>query len=329
MRILVGGSLKEVPRDPDLCREFVAALGREIVKRGHVLLNGCRSCLDNEIAVAAQEWLKRNGGNPDKSIISYWNKNHEPVHRIGSIRQSALLDWQMNHEQLKIPEQVDKADATIFVAGHDGTFVAKNWALVARKPILGVPRFGGAGETVYNNELEHLRKDCTTVVEDYETLSQVSTDISRYAEEVIDLAERLVTPRSVFTIMSFEKKFRDVYENYKEVCKEFGFEAERTDESGSSERIVPRVETGIRGSAFVIADVSEQSPNVFYELGFARGLGKPLIMTYRKGTKLPFDVADIPAIEWKIPEDLKEGLRKRLQQKKGSYAFWGGSCSLL
>jgi hypothetical protein len=46
MRILVGGSLKEVPRDPELCREFVAALGREIVKRVHVLLNGCRSFLD-------------------------------------------------------------------------------------------------------------------------------------------------------------------------------------------------------------------------------------------------------------------------------------------
>src|SRR6516162_6746674 len=325
MRILVGGSLKEVPRDPELCREFVAALGMEIVKRGRVLLQGCRSSLDKEIAVAGQEWLVRNGGNTDKSIISYCNKNDQPVHRFGSIRQSALPDWQMNHAQLRIPEQVDKADATIFVAGHEGTFMAKNWAFVARKPIMGVPRFGGAGETIYDNELEHLRKDSTTVVEDYETLNQVSTDISRYAEEVVALAERLVTPRSVFTIMSFEKKFRDVYETYKEVCKEFGFEAERTDESVSLERIVPRVEREIRGSAFVIADVSEQSPNVFYELGFARGLGKPLIMTVRKGNKLPFDVADIPAIEWKILEDLREGLRKRLQQMKASYAFWGCS----
>ena len=110
----------------------------------------------------------------------------------------------MNHAELRIPEQVDKADATIFVAGHEGTFMAKNWAFVARKPILGVPRFGGAGETIYDNELEHLRKDSTPVVEDYETLNQVSTDISRYAEEVVALAERLVTPRSVFTIMSFE-----------------------------------------------------------------------------------------------------------------------------
>jgi nucleoside 2-deoxyribosyltransferase len=119
--------------------------------------------------------------------------------------------------------------------------------------------------------------------------------------------------------MSFKREFRDVYATFKEVCKEFGFEAERTDESVSLERIVPRVEKGIRGSAFVIADVSEGTPNVFYEVGFARGLGKDLIMTAKKGTELPFDVGDIPAIFWEIQEDLKERLRKCLAGFRGRY----------
>ena len=43
MHIFVGGSLRDVPQDPDLCRQFVAALGTAIVRQGHVLLNGCRS----------------------------------------------------------------------------------------------------------------------------------------------------------------------------------------------------------------------------------------------------------------------------------------------
>ena len=323
MRIYVGGSLKEVPRDPEVCREFVAALGSEIVKRRHVLLNGCRGSLDKEIATAAQQWLEANGGDPKKSIIGYCNKSDEPVHRSGTVRQSALSDWEMNHPQLRIPEQIEQADATIFVAGREGTFWAKNWAFHARKLILGVPRFGGAGETIYDDELARLRVDSPATAEDYETLNQVSTDTSNYGKEVAALAERLVMPRSVFTIMSFGREFRDVYATYKEVCEQFGFEAERTDESVSLERIVARVEKGIRESAFVIADVSEWSPNVFYEVGFARGLGKDLIMTVRKekgkGKKLPFDVADIPAIEWQIQEDLREGLRKRLADLKGKY----------
>jgi hypothetical protein len=225
----------------------------------------------------------------------------------------------MNHAELRIPEQIEQADATIFVAGHEGTFLAKNWAFYARKPILGVPRFGGAGETIYDQELVRLRANSPTTAEDYETLNQVSPDIPHYVKEVVTLAEQLVMPRNLFTIMSFKKKFRDVYASYKEVCKEFGLVAERTDESGSLERIVPRVEKGIRGSAFVIADVSEGSPNVFYEVGFARGLGKDVIMTARKGTELPFDVGDIPAIFWEQQEDLKEGLRKCLVGLRGKY----------
>jgi hypothetical protein len=319
MRILVGGSLREVPREPDLCREFVAALGREIVQQRHVLLNGCQGSVDKEIATAAKGWLESNGGNPDHSIISYRLRNYAQVHEIGRVRLSSLLDWQMNHAELRIPEQIEQADAAIFVAGREGTFLAKNWAFYARKPILGVPRFGGAGETIYDQELARLRIISPTIAEDYETLNQVSTHISHHVKEVVALAERLVTPRTVFTIMSFKREFRDVYASCKEVCLEFGFVAERTDESGSLERIMPRVEKGIRGSGIVIADVSESSPNVLYEMGFARGLGKDVIMTAKKGTTLPFDVGDIPAIFWEIQDDLKEGLRKCLANLKSKY----------
>lgn len=104
-----------------------------------------------------------------------------------------------------------------------------------------------------------------------------------------------------------------MYASCKEVCKEFDFDpAERTDESLSLERIVPRIEKGIQESAFVIADVSEASPNVFYEVGYARGLGKPVLMTAKRGTARAFDVADIPTIDWDDQQELKEGLRRSI-----------------
>lgn len=312
MRIFVGGSLRDVSRDPDLCRQFVAALGAQIVGHGHIILNGCRSSLDEEIAIAANGWLTRNGGDPRSQIVSYCLKGDKPIHSLGTVRYSALLDWQMNHSELEIPEQIGQAAATIFIAGTEGTFWSKNWACLARKPILGIPRFGGAGETIYNQELKDLRESAPAVAEDYETLNSLAMNMSEFAEEVIRLVERLVTPRNVFTIMSFKREFRDVFASCKEVCCEFKFEAERTDESASLERIVPRIESGIRKSAFVIADISDPSPNIFYEIGFARALGKDVIVTARRGTQLPFDVGDMPTIFWDIQEDLKDGLRKCL-----------------
>jgi hypothetical protein len=134
----------------------------------------------------------------------------------------------------------------------------------------------------------------------------------QYAKAVVDLAVRLVHPRTVFPILSFKREFKDTSATFKEVCEEFRFTSERTDESDSSERILPRIEDGIRRSAFVIADLTDYSPNVFYEVGLAQGMGKEVIATARKGTKLPFDVSDVPVIWWDIQEELKEALRKRI-----------------
>jgi hypothetical protein len=107
------------------------------------------------------------------------------------------------------------------------------------------------------------------------------------------------------------------------VCREFGFDAERIDETISLERIIPRIETGIRKSAFVIADVSDASPNVFYEVGYAKGIGKDVIVTAKKGTQLPFDIGDVPTVFWEIQEDLKDGLRKCLVGLTAKYGRRG------
>jgi len=98
------------------------------------------------------------------------------------------------------------------------------------------------------------------------------------------------------------------------VCKEFGFNAQRTDESDSGERIIPRILAGIRRAAFVIADVTHPSANVFYEIGFAEGMGRPVIVSAKKGTSLPFDIADIPVLFWSGQEELKEKLRRRVKE---------------
>jgi hypothetical protein len=315
VRIYVGGSLQDVPRYPSLCRDFVAALGTAIASRGHVLLTGCRSSVDQEIASAAERWLDGNPGNPKaghrkEKIISYCLKSDQPIHSFGTVRYSALLDWGMAHPELVVPEQIALADATMFVAGGEGTFWARNWALFARRPILGIPRFGGSGETIYDQELKRLRETSLVVAGDYETLNSLSEDMATYATEVVSLAERLITPRTVFTVMSFERAFEDVFKSYKEVCLENDFDADRIDKTPSVARILPRIETGIRKSAFVIADISELKPNVFYEVGYAKALGKDVILTAKKGTQLPFDVGDVPVIFWENQDDLKDGLRK-------------------
>ena len=69
----------------------------------------------------------------------------------------------------------------------------------------------------------------------------------------------------------------------------------------------------IRRSAFIIADVSEPRPNVYYELGYAQAIGKSVITTAHEGTQLPFDIFDVPALPWNNQRTLRQELDKRIK----------------
>ena len=316
MNIFVGGSLREVPLDEDRCRQFIQQLGERIVERKHTLLGGCRGSLDKAIAEAASRWLDTNALDKRRHLISYRLANDQPAHRLGRIQISQRGDWELGHPDLWPPEQIAQADVTVFVAGGDGTFSAANWARIADKPILGLAQFGGAGREIFEREKRRFKDRYSHMVEesDFDILNQDTDDVDQLASEVVTLCESVITSNSVFTIMPFTAEFREVYLSYSSVCEEFGFHTERTDESDSSERIIPRILAGIRRAAFVVADVTSISANVFYEIGFAEGMGRRVIVTAKTDTRLPFDIADIPVLFWNSQEELKEKLRKRVQE---------------
>jgi hypothetical protein len=315
VKILVVGSLKDVPSHPELCASFVAKLGELIVERGHTLLNGCRGSLDKAIVEAADARLKALGIRSESQLLGYRLREAEPVHRLGTIRISERKDWDLTHPQLTPPEQIGEADAAIFVAGSEGTFIAANWARIAGIPVLGVSEFGGAGSELYAKEKACLgdKFGRSITPEQFAALNQDTTNIEQLAADIITLAERIVIPHSVFPVLPFSIAYQDVKDSFAASCKEAGFELHGTDEDTTTERIVPRILDGIRRAAFVIADVSEPRPNIFYEIGFAQGLGKPVILTAKSGTELPFDMTDIPVLFWENQRGLKEQLTRRMQ----------------
>ena len=318
MKIFVGGSLRNIAKNEELCQLFVQRLGERIVEREHILLTGCRGSLDKMIAEAAGQWLKKNERDARKQIISYRLKNDEPAHRVGRIQVSKRADWELTHPDLDSPEQIADADVSVFIAGGQGTFHAANWARIADKPVLGIGQFGGSGEAIFEKERERFDKryGYLVTIDDFDVLNQDTDDVDQLAKDLLVLCESLVVPNTVFIIMSFQKEFDELYNVYKEVCKTFGFNAVRTDKVYSLDKILPRILQGIRHSAFVIADVTETSPNVFYEIGFAEGLGRPVIATAKADTKLPFDLVDTPVTFWGSFDDLKSKLEPLINEVK-------------
>lgn len=110
-----------------------------------------------------------------------------------------------------------------------------------------------------------------------------------------------------------DPELEDVLDSIKEACNRCGVQAERVDEPASNERITDRIIESIRKAEYVIVDLSQSKPNVFYEAGYAHGFGKIPIYIAKEGTKLEFDLKDYPVIFFKNMKQLKDLLEKRIR----------------
>ncbi len=299
---------------------FCNELGKQIISQGHNLLTGCQTELDKIVAEAARTKLDELNqlSTISNRVISYILSGNQPSHDVGTLMASSLTDWGIGSLQLEPPEVIQKADIVILVGGFEGTFIAANWARINHKPIFPFSIFGGASKKVFTVEAERLRMkygDNIEAIEFDKILKSMSTNWELLANQTISLAEKIVSPTDVFVIMSFADKpeYTDLYTSIKRVCNDHEYNAMRVDESNLLKRIIPEITKQITDSAFVIADITELKANVYYELGFADGLGKELILTAKAGSEIPFDVSDIPIIFWESFTDFEEALEKRVK----------------
>ena len=74
-------------------------------------------------------------------------------------------------------------------------------------------------------------------------------------------------------------------------------------------------------SRFVIAELTHQKNGVYYEAGYAKGLGLPVIHIVSKEDKdkCHFDITHLNLIIWKDFKDLEEKLRNRIKGTLGEY----------
>ena len=95
-----------------------------------------------------------------------------------------------------------------------------------------------------------------------------------------------------------------------------GVEAKRADMIEHNNRITDLILEEIKQSRYIIADLTDSRPNVYYEMGYAHGLMREVVIIAKDGTSLHFDIKDYNAILFHSFTDLEDRLKKRLNSMK-------------
>lgn len=119
----------------------------------------------------------------------------------------------------------------------------------------------------------------------------------------------------------YDKRFKDVYGPAIEAA---GLTPYRVDQDPSVQIPIESIEEGIRRASVCLADITTDNPNVWYELGYAFAMGRPVIMVCsqeREGRKYPFDIQHRTVLNYQTDsmsdfEKLREQLTERFTTRR-------------
>ncbi len=123
-------------------------------------------------------------------------------------------------------------------------------------------------------------------------------------------------PETCFIAMSFAPRLNQAWENgIKPAVMDCGYNSIRVDKVHHNEKICDKIIAEIRLCQFMVADFTMHKPGVYFEVGYAMGLGRPVIWMCQKRDieKAHFDTRQYNHIIWETPVDLKTQLSNRIR----------------
>jgi hypothetical protein len=131
-----------------------------------------------------------------------------------------------------------------------------------------------------------------------------------------DLRAKRAASSQAFVAIWFTKDIEQVYEDgFKPAIEQAGFAPMLIKNKEHANKIDDEIIAEIRRSAFLVADFTGQRQNVYFETGFAIGLGRQRIWTCRKDDikNLHFDIRQYNCIDWENAADLAKRLQLRIE----------------
>ena len=120
-------------------------------------------------------------------------------------------------------------------------------------------------------------------------------------------------------LMSFADEARPIYDDHirKVVVEQCGLECRRADDVFKAGQSMEQAWEQMNRARLIVADVSGRNPNVFYDLGIAHTLGKPVILITQREDDVPFDLRHLRFIQYEYTprgcQELERNLREAIE----------------
>jgi len=247
-----------------------------------------------------------------------------------------LTPYGWNSGAIRRQMQEPYSDAIIIIGGGEGVEHSAQLHSLHGKPILplDIPvgsscRDGRGGASHLSKSfISNPKKFIPKIDDEMKTKSTMFTydrwkgKPAEFAKEIVDFLAKVVTPQVFFIRLLNEesKEHPAVRQFFKDVVTPIVVsKCYRIKDMGISKRnegfLNVEIFKEINNSSVVIADLTGLRQNCFMEMGYAFGLNRKVILTAKKGTKLPFDPNSIPCFFWE-PSVSDDKLKEKLIQ------FW-------
>jgi guanylate kinase len=190
----------------------------------------------------------------------------------------------------------------------------KKKLIVERDPVEIKERLRRQDES-FDDYVNHIQKK----IFDYVLINNYTRHLKEQVNYIFNNELDINDSNYVFVIMPFAPKYNEIYQAFN-YAGEFYTKhnknvtinrVDKQQDSGFS--ITERIEMLIKRAGLIICDVSEASPNVYYEFGYAKAKNKNIIITAKKETKLPFDTGHYEHMFYESPMDLQEKIITKLK----------------
>lgn len=319
-------------------REFVAQLTIELLKQTDaILVTGGFDYSDNApndkstdrtVADAVKEYLGAKLNERLETWLPEATKDRidEKVHRFDNKGRLVWIEGSARKRRLRM---VNDVDALITVKGKIRTSLVLDVALTIGKPALALPFTGGDSVEFWkeNKSYYKMRFGLTDrQIADWESFALPGNE-GRRAAVIAEIVEAIkkVLRTSCLVLMPFRPELNAVYEDLKKFITDEGFEAIRLDEMLYTGDVRTTVRRLLTEADAIIVDVTEASPNVFYELGYAHAFDREPLLVWRLPASAPdpdppFYLENQRLVFARNPEALRSGVAQyfaRVRSGKG------------